>query len=245
MVRTSYSSQDPCIGNNFGEAVTIKKRQANGCDETGAYVSVQTLDENCCSSEADYDLNASGTTDICLGFLSTQTYSGQDEFYMFHGSTSAPAIVTTLDTKYPPDGEQTNPGIIFSGNYNNLKECDNVREVLQEGGTNHRLFHVYEITNIPAGSSQTLKVEGYRPTNTDGDNFAILYKWSSTPCTTTGLYPPSGITIDSAAEVQQTATIGNSSGRLCVAVDDTAGGSNNDKVYIDCLYVETANPVCP
>ncbi|HEU5181013.1 MAG TPA: hypothetical protein VFW45_09480 [Candidatus Polarisedimenticolia bacterium] len=244
-VRTSYSSEDPCIGSSFGESITIKKRQASGCDETGTYVNVQTVDDSCCASEADYDLSASGTTDICLGFLSNQAYSGQDEFYMFNGAISAPAIVTTLDTEYFADSEQTSPGAIFSGNYTNTYISDNVREILQEGGINHQLFHVYEILQIPTGASQTLKVEGYRSNNTDGDNFAILYKWSATPCTTTGPYTPTGISIDSAAEVTRSAAIGNLSGRLCIAVDDTAGGSVNDKVNIDRIWVETASPVCP
>jgi hypothetical protein len=30
-----------------------------------------------------------------------------------------------------------------------------------------------------------------------------------------------------------------------VAVDDTTGGSNNDKVVIDCIKVDVADPVCP
>ena len=256
-VRTSYASQDVCIGDSFGETVQIRARQAAGCDETGLFQSIQTLDDSCCSTEADYNLGMSGTTDICLGFESSKAYAGdpppcspncygQDEFYMFHGSISAPAIVTTLDTLYPPDGETTNPGTIFSGNYTKLKDCDNDYEVLQEGGTNHRLFHVYTIEKVPAGSSQTLKVEGYRPNNSDGDNFAILYQWTTAAtCPTSGPYQTSGITINSASETTYSANVGNSSGRLCVAVDDTTGGSNNDKVYIDCLYVEVANPACP
>jgi hypothetical protein len=258
-LRTSFEAQDVVVGNPTGEILEVKKKQLNGCTEsTPGFDMFQSFQDEWLGywsglTLADYDLGLSGKNDICLSFRSLQQppdpgFTGHEEFIMdgdTDPSEQVPAIVTTLDTNYTCDSEQTSPGIIFSGNCGNTHVCDNIREVLQEGGTNHRLFHVYEITDIPVGSSQTLKVEGYRSNNTDGDNFAILYKWSSTACSTSGMYLPTGIAIDSAAEVNQSTTIGNSSGRLCVAVDDTAGGSVNDKVNIDCIYVETANPVCP
>jgi len=246
-VRTSFSSQDVC-GDDGAEVVNLKRRQANGCQETGAFQQVQALDPNCCFAEADYDLNLSGTTDICIGFQSTQSRVQRDEFVTAHTVVPGhlhPALVTTLDTIYTADREVTSPGLIFSGNYTNTRTSDDVREVLKEGGTGHRLMHVYEIQKIPAASSYTLKVEGSRPNNSDGDDFQILYKWSSQPCVTTGLYQTTAITINSATESVYTTAINGSTGNLCIGVDDTAQGANDDTVSIDHVYVEITDPVCP
>jgi hypothetical protein len=249
-VRTSYADEDNCIGDSFGEILKIEAKQQANCDETGLFQVIQSLDSTCCSAEADYALNMSGTTDICIGLESNResdgTSPGQDKFFTSHADGhSHPAIVTTLDTDYFGDSEQTNSGSIFSGNRTNTFVSDDSREVLQEGGTNHRLFHVYEILAIPSASTQTLKVEGYRPSNSDGDDFQILFKWSGTACTTTGIYQSCGVSINSGSESTYSCNVGNSSGRLCVAIDDTAAGSNNDKVYIDKMWVEETSPVCP
>lgn len=246
-VRLSYDPHDVC-GDESGpqEVVTLSKRVANGCEETGIFQVIQSLDEDCCSELADYDLFTSGFTDICISFASNNVRGYRDEFYVSHQSGhSHPAIVTTLDTIYVPDGEVTNPGSIYWGNYTNTRTSDNVREILKEGGTQHRLLHAYEIKKVPAASSYKLKVEGYRSNNSDGDNFQILYRWSSTGCTTTGTFQNSGITINSEAESTYEATIGGSSGSLCVAVDDTAGGSIDDFVFIDQVFLEITDPVCP
>ena len=250
-VRTSYADQDVCVGNPNGEIVQISKREANGCEETGIFQVMQSLDSSCCSSTADYNMGTTWNSDVCIAYSSARNYDGsappcspncfgQDEFYM------DPEFLTVLDTNYFGDSEQTNPGFIFSGGLTDTYVSDNTREVLQESGTNHRLFHVYTIEKVPAGSSQTLKVEGYRPSNSDGDNFAILYQWTtSATCPTSGPYQTSGIVINSGTESTYSANVGNASGRLCVAVDDNTGGSNNDKVYIDKIWVEVASPVCP
>jgi hypothetical protein len=250
-VRTSFAEEDFCIGNSFGETAQVLKREANGCEETGIFQVMQSLDSSCCSSTADYSMGTTWNTDICIAYSSARAYDGsappcspscfgQDKFFM------DPEFLTVLDTNYFGDSDQTNPGIIFSGNVTNTYVSDNTREVLQESGTNHRLFHVYEINKIPEGSSQTLKVEGYRPSNSDGDNFTILFKWNNTSsCSTSGLYQSCGVSINSGSEATYTCNVGNSSGRLCVAIDDNTGGSNNDKVYIDKVWVEVADPVCP
>jgi|GEM_PF-4140482 hypothetical protein len=246
-VRLSYDPHDVC-GDESGpqEVVTLSKRVANGCEETGIFQVIQSLDEDCCSEMTDYDLSNSGMTDICISFASTNSRGYRDEFYVSHqAGHSHPAIVTTLDTVYTGDGEVTNPGIIYSGNYTNTRTSDNVREVLKEAGAQHRLLHVYEIKKIPDASSYKLKVEGYRPNNSDGDNFQIIYRWSSTGCTTTGIFQNSGITINSEAESTYEATIGRSPGSLCVAVDDTTGGSTDDSVFIDRVFLEITDPVCP
>jgi hypothetical protein len=149
----------------------------------------------------------------------------------------------TLKNTFVAGSEYTNTGIVYSGNYTKTWSSDNQREVLREGGSHHRLLHMYQFTGIPAGASQRLYVEGSRPNNDDGDNFKILFRWD-TNCTG-GRFQNSGITIDSASESIQSATLGNSSGSLCVVVDDSTSGGMDDYVYIDHVYVETVDPVCP
>ena len=251
-VRTSFAEEDNCIGDSFGEIGRILKREANGCEETGIFQVMQSLDSTCCSATADYNMGTTWNSDICIAYDSARNYDGsappcspncfgQDKFFM-----DGPEFLTVLDTNYFGDSEQTNPGFIFSGGLTDTYVSDNTREVLQEGGTNHRLFHVYQIEKIPAGSSQTLKVEGNRPSNADGDDFTILFKWTtSATCPTTGPYQSCGVSINSASDSTYTCNVGSSSGRLCVAIDDSAGGSNNDKVNIDKVWVEVASPVCP
>lgn len=243
----SYGSQNVCGAGTETEVLQILKRVVNGCDESGLYQVVTELGPEG-ASETDYSLGvSSGYTDICLAFESQETSEFRDEFYISHGSGhSHPIVVTTLDTLYYADSEATGEGS-KSGTYQNTLTSDNVREQLTEGGTNHRLFHVYQINRVPAGSSQTLKVEGYRPNNADGDNFQILFKWiaNGSNCPTSGMFQGSGITINSSTESVYSASVGSSSGTLCVAVDDTTGGTNNDSVYIDHLYVEVTNPSCP
>jgi hypothetical protein len=95
------------------------------------------------------------------------------------------------------------------------------------------------------GTSQTLWVEGHRVAGGDGESFNIAYKWSSTPCTTSGHFQSTSITISSLAETTQSATLNYSSGRLCVLVADAASGSLDDTVAIDRVAVETGGQTCP
>ena len=240
-LRMSYGSQNVCGAATETEVVKIYKRVAENCDETGAYTEVVTLGPDG-HELADYDLGESGTTDICIKIVSQETSPYRDEFLIDHGlyAHNHPVMVTT---DYLAASEQTNPGNRVSGSYLDTRSSDNVRETLIEGGSQHRLVHVYEIDNIAPASSQTLVVEGSRPDNSDGDDFKILYRWSSSACTTSGIFLNSGILINSSTEQTYSATITNSSGRLCVAVDDSTGGSNNDTVSID--YVAVLKPSCP
>lgn len=264
-LRTGYAAQDKAAGNEqSAEIMEIRRRQATGCteDPSQPFAFVQNLQNVWNGIEweslpvTDYDLGVSGTTDICLRFTSLQTppspssLSGDDEFILdsnTSGSPFQPAIVTTLDTNYTADSETIAKGTIVSGSYTSTRLSDDQYEVLKEGGTQHQLRHVWAITKIPAGSSQTIYVEGSRVFNLDGDNFDIRYKWvaNGTACNPTGPSLATGIIIDSESETVESAAIGNSSGTLCVQIADTAGGGHDNEVKIDNIYVVTASPACP
>jgi len=243
-LRMSFGSQNVCGAATETEGVTISKRVAGNCDDTGLFVVIATLGPSG-AALADYDLNDSGTTDICIRIASRNLSPYRDEFLIDDGLGDSQyghnhPILVTKD--FYASAEVTNPGS-KSGTYVNTQVSDNSRETLTEGGTSHNLMHVYTIDNIPAGNL-TLTVEGSRPSNSDGDDFKIVYKTTAGSCTTTGLFQQSGITINSSTEQTYTATINNFlGGRLCVGVDDSTGGSNNDTVSID--YVAVANNSCP
>jgi hypothetical protein len=156
-----------------------------------------------------------------------------------------PVVVTTWPDATATAGADftTNPGSIDAGSYTDTWTWNYTREVLKEGGAQHRLWHVWRFTDLPAGTSHTLYVRGYRPDNLDDDDFKVLYKWSTT-CT--GLFQQTGLTINMPSGDEQllstTFGTGSSSGSLCVAIDDSADGSNDDTVHIDQLYVLTTCP---
>lgn len=244
-LRMSYGSQNVCGSATDTEALAIYKKVATNCDDTSTGWTLVMTIGTAGHALADYDLGESGATDICIKLVSQEVSPYRDEFLIDDGQGDAqeghnhPMIVTK---DFYASAEVTNPGS-KSGTYVNTQVSDNSREILTEGGSSHNLMHVYTIDNIPAGNL-TLTVEGSRPSNSDGDDFKIVYKTTAGSCTTSGVFQQSGITINSSAEQTYTATInGFLGGRLCVGIDDSTGGSNNDTVSID--YVAVANSSCP
>jgi len=246
-VRTTWAAQGMCTGGEESETMDLKLRAVNGCEENGMFATFAILDEPY-SEVTDFPTSESGTTDLCIAFESNEQASIRNEFLMGHASCHPhPVMVTTLDTNYTADSATLGKGSVVSGGYASTRTSDDNYHVLKEGGTQHQLRYVYAITQIPPGSSQTLYVEGSRLANVDGDNFDIRYKWvaNGTACNPTGPSLASGIIIDSETETVESASVGNSSGTLCVQVADTAGGGHDNEVYIDNIYVVTANPSCP
>jgi hypothetical protein len=236
-------------GEDSIESINFNSRQAAGCTESGFYQGVVICDPTSCQEVADYNLPSSGDDDICIEVISARDDNEQDEFTVSHGTGEGdlrPVIVTTIpDVVGVAESDYiTNPGLVDGGDYTDTLSSNNVYETLLEGGSQHRLFHVWRFTGIPTGSSHTLHIEGNRPSNSDGDDFRISYKWSST-CT--GTFLVTGLTINSTSDAALSTTIGagSDSGTLCIGVSDSFGGSINDSVNIDHLYVVTADPPCP
>jgi Protein metal binding site. len=140
----------------------------------------------------------------------------------------------------PPSADySTGPGTKIAGSYVSTVISDNVREGFREGLQNNKskLSHVWRFDNILAGSSHELVVEGYRPNNTEGDNFKFGFNTAPGP-----LF----MVIDNAvinASVETMASYpfsGAVSGTIYVLLDDTVGsGGQLDTVYIDCLAIRT------
>jgi len=141
---------------------------------------------------------------------------------------------------------RTGPGTVTSGSYVSTQGADDaVNEVMQEtssGGVSH-LTHVWKFCNVPAGAL-SLVYEGTRATNSDGDNFQFYYNLTCDPGGDTGFQPITGAIINhpfyptggltSSMNITTTATVD-----IYLAIEDTAGGGNNDTVKIDYLAIKT------
>jgi hypothetical protein len=214
-------------------------RQAAGCTEDGFYQSVTTFDDNCCSGVSDYSLGTTSTTDICIGMESSQQDSNRDELQVDHASGHYhPVIATPFANDNWPDSESTSQGTVNAGSLAEVTRCSPGQyEHFQESGPQHRLWHAWTITGVPSGSGQTLHVRGSRASD-ESESFNILYKWSSS-CSGTSGFSATGISINSDTDADYQASLSNSSGTLCVVLDDASGGSLNDLVAIDHVYVVT------
>jgi hypothetical protein len=139
------------------------------------------------------------------------------------------------------DEHLTEIGTVVSGTYAQTQASDDVREVLEEvsqGGVS-RLEHIWRFDDVPLGSCITLNVEGYRPSNSDGDDFQ--FSWSES---LNGTYTdiPNAV-IKKALELQGGSNYpfarSATSGTIYIKVSDTnqISGGGLDRVYIDRLEI--------
>jgi hypothetical protein len=130
---------------------------------------------------------------------------------------------------------------VVSGTCAQTRVSDDVRQVLEEvsqGGVS-RLEHIWRFDDVPPGSCITLNVEGYRPVNSDGDDFQ--FSWSET---LNGTYTdiPNAV-IKKALELQGGSDYrfarSAASGTIDIKVSDTnqTSGGGLDRVYIDRLEI--------
>jgi hypothetical protein len=135
----------------------------------------------------------------------------------------------------------TGMGTVVSGSYVQTQASDDVREVLEEVSQDgvSRLEHVWRFDDVPLGSCITLNVEGYRPNNSDGDDFK--FSWSET---LNGTYTdiPNAV-IKKILELQGGSNYRFArsavSGTLYIKVSDTnqTSGGSLSKVNIDRLEI--------
>ena len=140
--------------------------------------------------------------------------------------------------------EMTGLETIVSGSYVNTQASDDVYEVLQEvlQGDVSVLEHVWRFDNVsPCRSTLTLRLEGNRPSNPDGDNFKFY--WSDSLNGTYTEIPNAVISLP--AELQggidyPFAWPGTSS-TIYIKVKDThqepGSGSSLDRLNIDFLQI--------
>jgi hypothetical protein len=139
-------------------------------------------------------------------------------------------------------------GTIIQGTYVSTQISDDVREGLKEGGSGANLIHTWRFDNVPAGTSHQLLIEGYRPANTDADDFQFSFFNGPTFDSSTVFTDVSGAVINYTLKVRggertRTYTFGTGaeSGTIYIRVRDTAGGTKLDTVYVDYLAIKT-NP---
>jgi hypothetical protein len=134
---------------------------------------------------------------------------------------------------------QTDPGTIESGTHQDTWISNNVREVFKEERVTgkSRLTQIWQFGGVPAGQHELL-VEGYRPDNTEGDNFQFSVSTDGQNFTevvgavinsateTTNIYPITGIP---------------ESTLIYVKMEDTnrTWGHILDEVYVDHLAIRT------
>jgi hypothetical protein len=135
----------------------------------------------------------------------------------------------------------TGPGIIYSGSYADTCICsDNVREVLRETlvGSSSRLKHVWEFAEVPPGT-HSLLVEGYRPSNAEGDDFQFFYGTVPGPF----YIKIQGAIINSSTETTFVVPMGlttTSWGPVYIDIEDTkTTGGTLDFVYLDRVVILT------
>jgi hypothetical protein len=142
-------------------------------------------------------------------------------------------------------GEVMTSGTIVQGNYEATRLSDDVREGLREGGSGAPLIHTWRFENVQPGTSHELILEGYRPRNSNGDDFQFSFFVGAAFDAGTVFtdIPEARISKDfelqgGAAHLMSPEPI---SGTVFIRVRDTAGGNKSDTVYVDYLAVR-ANP---
>jgi hypothetical protein len=136
---------------------------------------------------------------------------------------------------------QTGPGAILGGTHVDTHIANDVREAFQEtlqGGVS-RLAHTWRFENVPAGTtSPALVFEGYRPNNSESDDFQFYYSTDGQTFTSIA-----GAVINKVLELTGgiSVTFGTPglSGTIYIQVQDTnqATGTNLDRVYVDYLTI--------
>lgn len=140
--------------------------------------------------------------------------------------------------------EQTIIGTIAAGSHLDVRTSNNVREQLREaksGGVS-RLSHRWQFDGVPKTMTSPptrlkLVLEGYRPTNAEGDNFQFAYS-ADMGNTWTNI---SGAVINSQLEAIFTFDLGQPvhGGTIFIRVEDTnqTSGKALDSVFIDYLVL--------
>ena len=141
-------------------------------------------------------------------------------------------------------GETTSKGTILGGDLASTTSSNNIYETLEEeiSGKGRRqrsqLDHQWTFSNVPGGSSATLRVKAYHTVNSENDHFVFSY--STDGSTFTNL--PLTVSKTSADDEEQTALLpSNPSGTVFVRVTDTDNSQGNsfaDSLYVDLLTID-------
>ncbi len=176
---------------------------------------------------------AAGDYTVTLTASNTCGSDGETKTAYIHVTQAVPIALALADI--PVAGTVT-------GNYTYTHVSDNIREVIREvpSGTGTRWYSMLEHRwrfEVTAGTSATFHVEGYRPNNSDSDNFAFEYSTDGTNFTRV-------VTISSSTERLYSAALPPGlSGSVHVRVIDTNRKQRKqslDSIYIDAMDITTA-----
>ena len=138
---------------------------------------------------------------------------------------------------------QTGPGVIQSGDVISTRVSDSNYEILRESfsGGASKLKHTWSFL-VPAACSRKLRWEGFRPANSEGDNFQ--FSWASDPSSDANFTPIDGGLINTPFYPQgglfATFATPGAPTTIYIRVVDTnqTSGSALDTVHINLLKVE-------
>jgi PKD repeat protein len=188
-----------------------------------------------------YTYNAAGTYTVSL--TATNAYGSDTETKTGYITVTEPGT----GVKAYAQSDIAVSGTV-SGTYTATHASDDVRQSIREiesGGRPQTRYSYLEhkwTFNIPSSTSLTFYVEGYRSSNSEGDNFTFSY--STNNSTFTNL-----VTVNSTTEQVYSASIPNSvSGTVYIRVvdtDRTSGNRSLDYIYIDHMYIEYSSGTNP
>lgn len=144
------------------------------------------------------------------------------------------------------DQETVFGGVVPPTNFTDTRTSDDVREVLEEGLDTQsppasRLDHRWRFDNVLRDVPRKLIVEGYRPSNSEGDNF--MFYWSNDGLDWTEI---AGAEIKKVIELQGGLLYsfgGPYASTVYIRVQDTqTSGQVLDRVYIDYLGIGERGP---
>lgn len=179
-----------------------------------------------------YEYTQNGTYTVSL--TSTNAYGEDTEIKT--------AYITVADVGDAYAQSETPVAGNVSGDYTDTQASDDTRESITEVASSSHPWKFYSYLehrwtfSVTSASAPTFYVEGYRPSNTDGDDFVFAYS-------TDGSTYYNMVTIASGTEQVYSYVLPEAvNGTVYVRVRDTNrtdGATSMDAVYVDEMYFET------
>ncbi len=247
--KTNYITVDPCTSPTAGFV---------GSPTSGDYnLQVNFTDQS--SGATSYSWNfGDGATSTAAS--PSHTYTAAGTYTVTQTVTNACGNDQMVRTDYITVTEPNPVGSVYAlsdipvagtvnGDYTNTQSSNGSYESITEresGGKPDNGYSYQEHKwdfSVPSSSALTFYLEGYRPDNSDGDNFTFAYSTDNNNFTNL-------VTVNSATEQVYSASIPSSvSGTVYIRVVDTdqsTGARSLDAVFIDEMYIEYSSvPVAP
>ncbi len=194
------------------------------------------------SQNPSHQYQATGTYTVSL--TATNAYGSDVETKIGYITVTEPSTGGELHAQSDLPVAGTVSGT-YTATHTSNDDRQSIREVESGGRPQSRysyLEHKWTFA-VPSSTSLTFYMEGYRSSNSDGDNFTFSYSTDNTNFTNL-------FTVSSTTEQVYSASIPNSvSGTVYVRVvdtDRTSGNRSLDYVYVDHMYIAySTEPTAP